>query len=101
MSGIIGILGLLLISVDNNNLVINEQKQIQYLENKKTIPNNLIYSEKEFTLSWNIKDNLITNFPIEVKKKLKIICKNHNKSALVKINSYVDDKVVGTFDCRL
>ena len=101
MSGIIGILGLLLISVDNNNLVINEQKQIQHLENKKTIPNNLIYSEKEFTLSWNIKDNLITNFPIEVKKKLKIICKNHNKSALVKINSYVDDKVVGTFDCRL
>ena len=101
MSGIIGILGLLLISVDNNNLVINEQKQIQYLENKKTIPNNLIYSEKEFTLIWNIKDNTITNFPIEVKKKLKIICKNHNKSALVKINSYVDDKVVGTFDCRL
>jgi len=101
MSGIIGILGLLLISVDNNNLVINEQKQIQHLENKKTIPNNLIYSEKEFTLSWNIKDNFITNFPIEVKKKLKIICKNHNKSALVKINSYVDDKVVGTFDCRL
>ena len=101
MSGIIGILGLLLISVDNNNLVINEQKQIQHLENKKTIPNNLIYSEKEFTLIWNIKDNTITNFPIEVKKKLKIICKNHNKSALVKINSYVDDKVVGTFDCRL
>ena len=101
MSGIIGILGLLLISVDNNNLVINDQKQIQHLENKKTIPNDLIYSEKEFTLSWNIKDNSITNFPIEVKKKLKIICKNHNKSALVKINSYVDDKVVGTFDCRL
>ena len=101
MSGIIGFLGLLLISIDNNNLVIDKQKQIQHFENKKTIPNDLIYSEKEFNLSWNIKNNSITNIPIEVKKKLKIICKNYNKSALVKINSYVDDKVVGTFDCRL
>jgi hypothetical protein len=55
----------------------------------------------EFTLSWNIKNNSITNIPIEVKNKLKVICKNHTKSALIKINSYVDDKVVGTFDCRL
>ena len=101
MSGIIGFLGLLLISIDNNNLVLPEKKQIQNFENKKTISNNLIYNEKEFTLSWNIKNNSITNIPIEVKKKLKIICKNYNKSALVKINSYVDDKVVGTFDCRL
>ena len=101
MSGIIGFLGLLLISIDNNNLVLTEKKQIQNFENKKTISNNLIYNEKEFTLSWNIKNNSITNIPIEIKKKLKIICKNHNKSALVKINSYVDDKVVGTFDCRL
>ena len=101
MSGIIGFLGLLLISVDNNNLAIDKQKQTQHFENKITIPNDLIYSEKEFNLSWNIKNNSITNIPIEIKKKLKIICKNHNKSVLVKVNSYVDDKVVGTFDCRL
>ena len=101
MSGIIGFLGLLLISVDNNNLSITKQKQTQHFENKITIPNDLIYSEKEFNLSWNIKNNSITNIPIEIKKKLKIICKNHNKSVLVKVNSYVDDKVVGTFDCRL
>jgi len=101
MSGIIGFLGLLLISVDNNNLSITKQKQTQHFENKITIPNDLIYSEKEFNLLWNIKNNSITNIPIEIKKKLKIICKNHNKSVLVKVNSYVDDKVVGTFDCRL
>ena len=101
MSGIIGFLGLLLISVDNNNLAIDKQKQTQHFENKITIPNDLIYSEKEFNLLWNIKNNSITNIPIEIKKKLKIICKNHNKSVLVKVNSYVDDKVVGTFDCRL
>jgi hypothetical protein len=35
MSGIIGFLGLLLISIDNNNLVLPEKKQIQNFENKK------------------------------------------------------------------
>ena len=37
MSGIIGFLGLLLISIDNNNLVLPEKKQIQNFENKKKI----------------------------------------------------------------
>jgi hypothetical protein len=101
MSQIIGFLGFLLISLDNNAPDITKKQQIQNLDNKKTIYDNLIYNDKEFTLSWNIKNNSITNIPIEVKNKLKVICKNHTKSALVRINSYVDDKVVGTFDCRL
>ena len=101
MIEIIGFLGILLASGENNKPVsynINPKKD---LENYQTISDELLYKEKQFNLSWQIINNSITKKPIEVQNKLKIICKNHNKSVLVKIKSYADDKVVGTFDCRL
>ena len=49
MSGIIGFLGLLLISIGNNNLVLPEKKQIQNFENKKTISNEDL-KKNNFTL---------------------------------------------------
>ena len=45
-------------------------------------------------------NNSITKTLLEL-NKLNNMCKNHNKSVLVKIKSYANDKVVGTFDCEL
>ena len=101
MIEIICFLGILLASGENNKPVsynINPKKD---LENYQTISDELVYKQKQFNLSWQIINKSITKKPVEVQNKLKIICKNHNKSVLVKIKSYADDKVVGTFDCRL
>ena len=101
MLEIIGFLGLFLVSNENNELDISKINQTKNLVNYKTISNDLVYQEKQFNLSWQMINNSITKTPVGIKNKLKIICKNHNKSVLVKIKSYADDKVVGTFDCRL
>tara|TARA_X000000950_G_scaffold222729_1_gene268326 strand:- start:745 stop:1050 length:306 start_codon:yes stop_codon:yes gene_type:complete len=101
MLEIIGFLGLFLVSNENNELDISKINQTKNLVNYKTISNDLVYQEKQFNLSWQMINNSITKTPVGLKNKLKIICKNHNKSVLVKIKSYADDKVVGTFDCRL
>ena len=101
MLEIIGFLGLLLVSNENNKLDAFKINEIKKLDNYKTISNDLVYKEKQFNLSWKMINNSITKTPVGIKNKLKIICKNHNKSVLVKIKSYANDKVVGTFDCRL
>ena len=102
MLEIIGFLGLLLASNENIKLDKSKVNQTKNFVNYKTISNNdLVYKEKEFNLSWKMVNNSITKTPPGIKNKLKIMCKNHNKSVLVKIKSYANDKVVGTFDCRL
>ena len=101
MLEIIGFLGLLLASNEIIKLDKSKVNQTQNFVNYKTFSNDLVYKEKEFNLSWKMVNNSITKTPVEIKNKLKIICKNHNKSVLVKIKSYANDKVVGTFICRL
>ena len=102
MLEIIGFLGLLFASNENIKLETSKANQNKNLLNFKTFSNNdLVYKEKEFNLSWKMVNNYITKTPPGIKNKLKIMCKNHNKSVLVKIKSYANDKVVGTFDCRL
>ena len=102
MLEIIGFLGLLFASNENIKLETSKANQNKNLLNYKTFSNNdLVYKEKEFNLSWEMVNNSITKTPPGIKNKLKIMCKNHNKSVLVKIKSYANDKVVGTFDCRL
>lgn len=100
MLEIIGFLGLLFASSENINLDSSKVNRTKNLVNYKFFSNDLVYKEKEFNLSWKMVNNSITKTPVEIKNKLKIICKN-NKSVLVKIKSYANDKVVGTFDCRL
>ena len=101
MLEIIGFLGLLLASNENIKLDKSKVNQTINVVNYKIFSNDLVYKEKEFNLSWKMVNNSITKTPPGIKNKLKIMCKNHNKSVLVKIKSYANDKVVGTFDCRL
>ena len=101
MLEIIGFLGLLLASNENIKLDKSKVYETKNVVNYKIFSNDLVYKEKEFNLSWKMVNNSITKTPVEIKNKLKIMCKNHNKSVLVKIKSYANDKVVGTFDCRL
>ena len=101
MLEIIGFLGLLFASNENIKLETSKANQTQNFVNYKTFSNDLVYKDKEFNLSWKMVNNSITKTPIGIKNKLKIICKNHNKSVLVKIKSYANDKVLGTFICRL
>ena len=101
MLDLIRFLGLLLASNENIKLDKSKVNQTKNVVNYKIFSNDLVYKEKEFNLSWKMVNNSITKTPVEIKNKLKIICKNHNKSVLVKIKSYENDKVVGTFDCRL
>lgn len=102
MLEIIGFLGLLFASNENIKLDKSKVNQTKNFVNYKTFSNNdLVYKEKEFNLSWKMVNNSITKTPPGIKNKLKIICKNHNKSVLVKIKSYANGKVIGTFDCRL
>ena len=60
-----------------------------------------MYKEKPFELNWKIEKNSITNFPPDVHKKIKNICKNHNRFVLTKIKTFKDDTAQGTFDCRV
>ena len=58
------------------------------------------YQEKPFEIKWKIEKNSITNIPLEVRKKIKNICKKYNRFVLFKIKTFEDDTVLGTFDCR-
>jgi len=81
---------LLLISCNESNI-----KKLEVL-NKE-----INYSEKNFSLRWNLEKNVITNIPQKIKNKLKNICKNFDRYTLVKIETFSDDSVLGTFDCRI
>ncbi len=68
----------------------------------KTIKSiNLVYQEKPFELKWKIQKKSITKIPAEIHKKIKNVCKNHNKFVLIKIKTFKDDTALGTFDCRI
>ena len=73
------------------------------INNKKleVINKELSYSEKQFSLRWNIEKKSITNIPLKIKNRLKNICKDLDRYTLVKIETFSDDSVLGTFDCRL
>ena len=59
------------------------------------------YQEKPFQFKWKIEKNSINKITINIQKKLKNICYNHNKFILININTYTDDTDLGTFDFRL
>ena len=62
---------------------------------------NIIYQEKPFELKWKIEKNSITNVPVEIRKKIKNVCKNYDRFVLIKIKTFKDDTALGTFDCRI
>ena len=61
----------------------------------------ITYQEKPFVIKWKIEKNSITKIPLNINKKIKNICKNHNRVVLIKIKTYADDTALGTFDCRI
>ena len=76
---------------NKNLLIINNEF------NKNIIKN----PEKAFVLSWKLEKNVITRFPQIIKEKLKVRCVNYNKFVLIKIKTYENDSVKGTFECRI
>ena len=83
---------LLILSSCNKHLNINQHN----LNNS----NSYTYQEKPFEFKWKIEKKSITNIPIDVQKKVKNICKKYNRFVLIKIKSFEDDTVLGSFDCR-
>ena len=81
---------LLLISCNESNI-----KKLEVLNKEVN------YSEKQFSLKWNLEKNIITHIPQKIKNSLKNICKNFDRYTLVKIETFSDDSVLGTFDCRI
>ena len=77
----------------------NQHTKISNKENIVLTP--ITYQEKPFEIKWKIEKNSITKIPLTIKKRIKNICKNHNKVVLIKIKSYADDTAKGTFDCRI
>ena len=76
---------------NKNLMIINSEF------NKNIIKN----PEKAFVLSWKLEKNVITRFPQMIKEKLKVRCVNFNKFVLIKIKTYENDSVKGTFECRI
>ena len=89
------IMTLLIFTGCNNS---NKNLMIINSEFNKNIINN---PEKAFVLSWKLKKNEITRFPQMIKEKLKVRCVNYNKFVLIKIKTYENDSVKGTFECRI
>ena len=89
------IMTLLIFTGCNNS---NKNLMIINSEFNKNIINN---PEKSFILSWKIEKNVITHLPQMIRDKLKSRCVNYNKFVLIKINTYENDSVKGTFECRI
>jgi hypothetical protein len=89
------IITLLIFTGCNNS---NKNLMIINSEFNKNIINN---PEKAFVLSWKLEKNVITRFPQMIKEKLKVRCVNYNKFVLIKIITYENDSVAGTFECRI
>jgi hypothetical protein len=89
------IITLLIFTGCNNS---NENLIIINNEFNKNIINN---PEKAFVLNWKIEKNVITYFPQMIREKLKVRCVNYNKFVLIKIITYENDSVAGTFECRI
>ena len=60
-----------------------------------------MYQEKPFEFKWIIGKNSITKIPLDIHKKIKNICKKHNRFVLIKIKTFENDTALGTFDCRI
>ena len=75
-----------------NEVLIKKTEKIDY---------NFKYIEKPFDIIWKLEKKSITSIPIDVNKKLKIICKEFDKIVLVKIETLVNNTVIGTFECRI
>ena len=89
------IMTLLIFTGCNNS---NKNLMIINSEFNKNIINN---PEKAFVLSWKLEKNVITRFPRMIREKLKVRCVNYNKFVLIKIKTYENDSVKGTFECRI
>ena len=79
-------------NTNNKNLTMNNNAF-----NKNVIKN----PEKAFVLRWKIEKNVITRIPQIIREKLKVRCVNYNKFVLIKIKTYENDSVKGTFECRI
>ena len=77
----------------------NKHSNVIQLKSSKT--SNFVYQDKPFELKWKIEKNSITKIPSDVYKKIKNVCKKHNKFVLIKIKTFEDDTALGTFDCRI
>ena len=77
----------------------NKHSNVNQLKPVKT--SNFVYQGKTFDLKWKIEKNSITNIPSDVRKKIKNVCKKHNRFVLIKIKTFEDDTALGTFDCRI
>ena len=78
----------------------NSNKKLLIINNEfnKNVINN---PEKAFVLRWKIEKNVITRMPQIIREKLKVRCVNYNKFVLIKIITYKNDSVEGTFECRI
>jgi hypothetical protein len=79
-------------NTNNKNLTMNNNAF-----NKNVINN----PEKAFVLRWKIEKNVITRIPQIIREKLKVRCVNYNRFVLIKIITYENDNVKGTFECRI
>ena len=77
----------------------NQHTKISNKENIVLPP--ITYQEKPFEIKWKIEKNSITKIPLNIKKQIKNVCKNHNRVVLIKIKTYANDTAKGTFDCRI
>jgi hypothetical protein len=70
--------------------------------NELTVVNDITNKlNKPFILKWVIEKKSITSLPQKTKDILKSKCINYSGYSLVKITSFSDDKVNGTFVCRI
>ena len=83
----------LLITSCNHNKVLVKETEIKNSD--------FTYIEKPFEIKWNIQKKNITSIPIDIKKKIKIICKEFNRIVLIKIKTFQDNTALGTFQCRI
>ena len=82
-------------------LITSCNHNIDLVKETKKKNTNLAYAEKPFEIKWNIQKKSITTIPINIDKKLKIICKDFNKIILIKIKTFKDNTALGTFECRI
>ena len=77
----------------------NKHSNVTQLKPRKT--SSFLYQDKPFEVKWKIEKNSITNIPSDVHKKVKNVCKKHNRFVLIKIKTFENDTALGTFDCRI
>ena len=77
----------------------NKHSNLTQLKPRKT--SSFLYQDKPFEVKWKIEKNSITNIPSDVHKKVKNVCKKHNRFVLIKIKTFENDTALGTFDCRI